>query len=126
MFDVSFINPFPNKSWFLRVCSINLLKTPREEEKLLVTSNFSFPHNVFYPFREHSAILIKFKIVVCKHFQFGRVKKLSSSNGLRQPFHLYSSTADTWKEKHIECSIITKGENIATVTFAYWNTSLLI
>ena len=36
-------NPFPNKPWFLRVCSTSLLKTLWEKEKLLVTSNFSFP-----------------------------------------------------------------------------------
>ena len=43
-------NPNPNKPWFLRVCSISLLKTLWEKEKLLVTSNFSFSHSVFYPF----------------------------------------------------------------------------
>ena len=43
-------NPFPNKPWFLRVCSTSLLKTLWEKEKLLVTSNFSFSHIVFYPF----------------------------------------------------------------------------
>ena len=43
-----------------------------EKEKLLVTSNFSFSHSVFYSFGEISAIFIKFKIVVCKLFQFGR------------------------------------------------------
>ena len=43
------INPFPNKPWFLRVCSTSLLKTQWEKEKLLVTSNFSFSHSVFYP-----------------------------------------------------------------------------
>ena len=67
------INPFPNKPWFLRVCSTSLLKTLREKEKLLVTSNFSFSHSVFYPFRKLSAIFFKSKIVVCKLFQFGRV-----------------------------------------------------
>ena len=36
------VNPFPNKPWFLRVCSTSLLKTPWKKEKLLVTSNFSF------------------------------------------------------------------------------------
>ena len=66
-------NPFPNKPWFLRVCSTSLLKSQREKEKLLVMSNFSFSHSVFYPFEEHSFIFIKFKIVVCKLFQFGRV-----------------------------------------------------
>ena len=44
-----------------------------EKEKLLVTSNFSFSHSVFYPFRENSGIFVKFKIVVCRLFQFGPV-----------------------------------------------------
>ena len=64
-FGKEFINPFPNKPWFLRVCSRSLLKTLWEKEKLLVTSNFSFSHCVFYPFGELSAILNKFEIVVC-------------------------------------------------------------
>ena len=38
------INPFPNKFWFLCICSTSLLKTVWEKEKLLLTSNFSpFP-----------------------------------------------------------------------------------
>ena len=45
-----FINPFPNKPWFLPVCSTHLLKTPWEKDKLLITSNLSFSHSVFYPF----------------------------------------------------------------------------
>ena len=44
------VNPFPNKPWFSRVCYTSLYKTPWEKEKLLVTSNFSFSHNVFLPF----------------------------------------------------------------------------
>ena len=51
----------------------SLLKTLWEKEKLLVMSNFSFSHSVFYPFEELYSIFIKFKIVVCKLFQFGRV-----------------------------------------------------
>ena len=58
-------NPFTNKPWFLRVCSTSLLKTLWEKEKLLVTSNFSFSHSVFYPFGELSTIFIKLEIVVC-------------------------------------------------------------
>ena len=65
-------NPFPNKPWFLYVCSRSLLKTLWEKEKLLVTSNFSSSHSVFYLFGVLSAIFIKFEIVVCKVFQFGR------------------------------------------------------
>ena len=45
-----YVNSFPYKPWFLFVCSTNLLKTLWEKEKLLVTSNFSFSHSVFYPF----------------------------------------------------------------------------
>ena len=73
---------FPNKPWFLRVCCTTLLKTLWEKEKLLVTSNFSFSPSVFYLFEELSAISIKFKIVVCKLFQIGRVKNLSFGKGL--------------------------------------------
>ena len=35
--------PLPNKPWSLRVCHTSLLKTLWEKEKLLVTSNLSFP-----------------------------------------------------------------------------------
>ena len=67
------LNPFPNKPWFLRVCSTSLLKILWEKEKLLVTSNFSFSHSVFYPFWEFSAMFFKFEIVVCKLCQHERV-----------------------------------------------------
>ena len=72
-FLCNFVNAFPKKPLFLRVCSTSLLKTPWEKEKFLVTSNFSFSHSVFYPFGKLSAIFIKFEIVVDKLFQFGRV-----------------------------------------------------
>ena len=77
-------NPFPNKPWFLRVCSTVRLKTLWEKEKLLVKSNFSFSHSIFYSFREFSAIFVKFEIVVCIRFQFGRVYNLPFGKGLTQ------------------------------------------
>ena len=40
---------------------------------VLVSSNFSFYHSVFYLFQEFSAIFVDFKIVGYKLFQFGRV-----------------------------------------------------
>ena len=43
------LNPFRNKPRFLRICSTSLLKT-LWEKKLLITSNFSFSHSVFYLF----------------------------------------------------------------------------
>ena len=56
-----FVNPFPKEPLFPRVCSTSLLKTLWEKEILLVMSNFSFSHSVFYPFGELSAISIKFE-----------------------------------------------------------------
>ena len=63
-------NPFPHSNTFWHLWETMLLKTLWEKEKLLVTSNFSFTHSVFYPFRELSAIFIKFKIVVYRLFRF--------------------------------------------------------
>ena len=57
-------SPFPNKPWFLHVSSTSILKTLWEKEKLLVMSNSSFSHRVFFPFGELSATFNKFKIVV--------------------------------------------------------------
>ena len=77
------LNPFPNKPWFLSVCITSLLKTLWEKENLLVMSNFSFSHSIFYPFYSMlSGFYIKFKIVVCKPFQFGRVQNLLFGKGL--------------------------------------------
>ena len=45
-------------------------------------SNFSFSQSVYYLFGELSNILIKYEIVSCKVFQFGRVESLSFGKGL--------------------------------------------
>ena len=81
LFILDIINPFPNKPWFLRVFCTSLLKTMWENEKLLMISNFSFAHSVFYTFGEHNIIFIKtlsvwksLKIVV-----WGKKVKLKSS-----------------------------------------------
>ena len=63
-----YLNPFPNKPLCLRVCCTSLSKTLWEKEKLLVTSNFSFSHSVFYPFGLLTVIFIKSRIVVSKLF----------------------------------------------------------
>ena len=55
-------------------------KSFENTEKLLLTSNFSFSHRVFYPFEELSSIFIKFEIVVCKLFQFSFGKGLTHSH----------------------------------------------
>ena len=81
--SASVFNAFPNKPWFLRVCCTTLLKTLWEKQKLVVTSNFSFSHSVFYLFGELVAIFIKSKIVICQSFEFGRVKYLSFGKELK-------------------------------------------
>ena len=49
-FHSEFLNHFPNKPWFLRICSTSILKTLYEREKsLLITINFSFSHSVCLP-----------------------------------------------------------------------------
>ena len=76
------LNPFPNKPWFLRVYSKNLLKTLWEKEKLLVTSNFSFSHSVFYPLRELSVISSNLKLSSANSFNLEESKMLSFGKGL--------------------------------------------
>ena len=44
------LNLFPHNDTFLRPWETSLLKTLWEKEKLLITSNFSFSHSVFYLF----------------------------------------------------------------------------
>ena len=53
--------------------STSLLETLQEKEKLLVMSNFSFSHTVFNQSDELYATIMKFKIVICKLFQFQRL-----------------------------------------------------
>ena len=45
-----FLNPFPHNDAFRRPWETSLQKTLWEKEKLLVTSDFSFSHSVFYLF----------------------------------------------------------------------------
>ena len=47
---LGFVNPFPHSDTFWCPRETSVLKTQWEKEKLLITSNFSFFHSVFYPF----------------------------------------------------------------------------
>ena len=47
------------------VSALSLLKTLWEKEKLLVTSNFSVSHSVFYLFRELCNTFVKIEIHGC-------------------------------------------------------------
>ena len=57
-------------------------------------SNFSFSHSVFYPFRELSAIFIKFEIVVFKLFQLDQSEIMWFWKGIIVKSHVYDFTAD--------------------------------
>ena len=46
-------------------------------------NNLSFSHSIHYPFWDFLAIFIKFGIVVCKLFQFGRILNSLFGNGLK-------------------------------------------
>ena len=83
-------NPFPNKPWFLRVWGTSLENTAGKGEIARNKQFLLFP--VFSTHLEKlSAIFIKFKIVVCKLFQFGRVQDLSFWKGLINQYSTYPS-----------------------------------
>ena len=94
-------NPFPNKPRVLHVCSTSLLKTLWEKEKLLLTSNFSFSHSIFYPFADLSSIFnsylkSSFSFNFWKSLKFvvwERVRKIESSSSLSTSSSRLSSLA---------------------------------
>ena len=63
-------NPYPSKPWLLGVCGSSLLKALWKKEKLLVTSNFSFSHGVFYHFGVLSYIFVRLKLSSAKKWIF--------------------------------------------------------
>ena len=117
---VTLINPFPNKPWFLRVCSTSLLKTLWEKEKLLVTSNFSFSqwflpicrtfchfHPIWNCRLQTLSVWLSLKFVVwervnsiCLSSQKGECKSFSSTKYL---FHCYLTLY--YINNHFEASI---------------------
>ena len=76
-------NPFPNRPWFLRVCSTSLLKTAWEKEKLLVTfpTVFSTRFVNFLPFSSNLKLSSakSFSLEESKLYGFGKWLTLSFS-----------------------------------------------
>ena len=72
MWDFTLTLSRTNPGFYVSTAQV-FLKTLWEKEKLLIMSNFSFSHSVFYLFGELTSIFIKSEIVVCKLFQFGKV-----------------------------------------------------
>ena len=65
------VNPFTNKPLILHVYNVDLVETLWAKEKLLVIRNFCFFSLFSIP--GELLIFIKFKIIVCKLFQFSSV-----------------------------------------------------
>ena len=72
MWDFTLTLSRTNPGFYVSTAQV-FLKTLWEKEKLLIMSNFSFSHSVFYLFGELTSIFIKSEIVVSKLFQFGKV-----------------------------------------------------
>ena len=60
--------------WFSRVSSTILLKTMWEKEKLLITSNFSFSPNAFYPYGELPAVSLNLQLLSANSFSLEESK----------------------------------------------------
>ena len=75
----------------------SFLKTQWEKEKLLVISNFSFSHNVFYPFGELAAIFMKIEMLSAHSSEFGRIQNLSFGKGLIEEVKQHMCTYTTSK-----------------------------
>ena len=93
--QICLFNPLTPNTWFWRTKNIQQWKTLWEKDKLLVTSNFSFSHNVFYP------IWYLFSILKC-HLRFVSIwtslKFVSSGNGLKKKsdFKFYLFLLSCW------------------------------
>ena len=80
----STLQPFPKQDLvFTRLQYKSFKNTVGKGEIALKEQFLLFPQCFFYPFGEVSAIFIKFKIVVCKVFQFGWVWNSSFGEGLK-------------------------------------------
>ena len=121
---ISFINPshpFPNKNWFLCVCSSSLLKTLLEKEKLFVTINFSFFPTVFsthlenfLPFSSNLKLSLP-SLSVWMSLKFDVWERVNSSNLLHdRGLTLYP----TLREKPLE-NIVGNGENLGNQHFSF-------
>ena len=82
LFITEWVNPFPDKPWSLRFCSTSLLKKTTENEKLLVTSNFSFSHSVFTLLENFLPFLSNLKLLSANSFILEESKICRLGKGL--------------------------------------------
>ena len=76
----SYLDRFPEKPWFLRICSTKSFENTVGKGEIARNEQFLLFPQCFYLFEELSVIYIKFENDVCKLFQFGRVYNMSFGN----------------------------------------------
>ena len=74
IFSWSSFNLFPHNDTFWRPWETSFLKTLWEKEKMLVTSNFSFSHSVFYRWNNFLPFSSNFKLSSAKSFNLEESK----------------------------------------------------
>ena len=67
-------NLFPNKPWFLHVCSTNILKTLLGKGAISCKEQVLLFPQCFLPFQKTFCHFIKFTIVICELFKFEELK----------------------------------------------------
>ena len=75
-FDMKYlvVNSLPHHPRLLTTLNHRAFENIAEKGKMLVSSIFSFSHNVFYPSQTKFELFIHIFFVVCECFQFGPVK----------------------------------------------------
>ena len=68
-----FLTLFETNTWFY-MTAVKVFWKVWGKEEIAGNKHFLVFSKVFYPFQKLSTIYIKFEIVVCKLFQFGKVK----------------------------------------------------
>ena len=91
--------PFLKQALVFTCLKYNSFETLWEKEKLLISSNFSSSHSVFYPLEQLSAIFLESKIFVCLLFHFGTVQNLLFRKGLIQQHKILSFNPHSDKTK---------------------------
>ena len=78
-------NSLPHNPNFYQPRERSILKTSWEKEKMLVTSIFSFSHNLFYPTKDRNRHFSNTAFVVCKCFQFGQSQNFVVFKSISSP-----------------------------------------
>ena len=76
------LRPFPKQALVFTCLLFKSLENAVDKGGIARNEQFLlFPHSVFYPFGELSAIFIKLEIIFCRLLQFGRILNMSFGKG---------------------------------------------